>query len=255
MKLLTFLLTTGLVLSLVLTGFAEEKKLPEKVDVTIVIPPSARMMIGGLSKTVDSKLLASKITDTSSTAYGFTTGVSKEKGSYQLGVLMADLETSIRAGDKDKSIKACDSLIKGLGKLGASMPLITAVINLNAAVNSGVDLGAINKGALPVVKPFIEDLIHSQGNMAYLRFGEWVESTKLALQVGQEKDMKLASEFVKEVNMSEYFLTVFKGKDLPKGIFKSLEKMEALGDKQQELTQDDIKSALDEINNIAVIMS
>jgi hypothetical protein len=254
MKLLRVLFAIAMAFSFALTGFTEEKTPPGKADVTIVIPPTARMMIGGLSKTVDSKLLAAKITDTSATAYGFTTAISKEKGSYQLGVLMADLETSVRAGDKDKTIKACASLIDGLSKLGANLPLITAVINFNSAVKSDVDLSVVNKAVLPVLKPFIEDFVNSQGNMAYLRFGEWVESTKLALQVGQEKDMKLASEFVKEINMSEYFLKEFDGKDLPKGIFKSLQQVATLGKKQQELTQDDIKSALEAINNIAVIM-
>ena len=144
-----------LFVSIILSGFvfAQEKTAPAKADFVRVIPPSARTMIGGLSKSVDAKFLAAQIKETSSTAYGFVTGISREKGSFKLGVLMTDIEATLRANEREKVSKAVRALTDGLSKLGAPLPLITSVVNMGAAINSGVDLEAIHKASLPVIRP------------------------------------------------------------------------------------------------------
>jgi hypothetical protein len=232
---------------------AQEKTPPAKADFVRVLPPSARMMIGGLSKSIDVKVLAAQIKDTSSTAYGFTTGISEEKGSFKLGVLMADLEATIRAGDREKGSKAMRALADGLSKLGASLPLITSVINMSAAISSGVDLEAINKASLPVIRPFIEDFISKEGKMTYLRLGEWVEATRIAALAGEQGNMEMAANFIKQVNIADYFLMELKEKGLPQGVIDSLKTMAELG-KNKEIGQKEVRTTLKAVSTIFEVM-
>ena len=67
---------------------------------------------------------------------------------------------SMRRGH-DAAFKAKVALVDGLSQLAAPLPLIRSVINMEAAINSGLDLQAINKGSLPVIRPFIEDFIQN----------------------------------------------------------------------------------------------
>ena len=244
-----------LIFGLFFNGFvlAQEKTPPTKADFVRVLPPSARVMIGGLSKSIDVKVLAAQIKDTSSTAYGFTTGISEEKGSFKLGVLMADLEATIRAGDREKVSKAIRALTDGLSKLGAPFPLITAVINMGAAINSGVDLKAINKASIPVIRPFIEDFISKEGKMTYFRFGEWVEATRLAALAGEQGKMQQAANFIAEVNMADYFLNEFKDKGLPRGVMDSLKGIAELG-KGREIGEKEVRATRKAVDTIFEIM-
>jgi hypothetical protein len=234
-------------------ALAQEKVPPTKADFVNVMVPSSRMMIGELSKSMDVTTLAAEIKDTSSVAYGFTTGISEEKGSFKLGILMADLETTIRAGDRGKVSKAIRALTDGLAQLGAPLPLIASVINMGAAINSGVDLQAINKASIPVIRPFIEDFIRKEGKMAYFRFGEWVESTKLAALAGEKGDLKVAASFILQVNFADYFLAEFKDKGLPQGAMDSIKTIAELG-KQKELGQKEVKTTLKAVSTIFEIM-
>jgi len=233
--------------------FAQEKTPPTKADFVRVLPPSARMMIGGLSKSIDVKVLAAQIKDTSSVAYGFTTGISQEKGSFKLGILMADLEATIRANDREKVSKAMRALVDGLSKLGAPLPLITSVINMSAAINSGVDLQAINKASLPVIRPFIEDFISKEGKMTYLRLGEWVEATRIAALAGEQGKLQMAADFIKEVNMADYFLAELKDKGLPKGVIDSLKGIAELG-KVKEIGEKEVRATRKAVDTIFEIM-
>lgn len=234
-------------------AFAQEKTPPTKADFIRVIPPSARTMIGTLLKSVDAKVLAAQIKDTSSIAYGFTTGISEEKGSFKLGVLMADIEATIKADDREKVSKAVRALADGLSQLGAPLPLITSVLNMGAAINSGVNLQAVDKASLPLIKPFIEDFIRKEGKMAYLRFGEWVEATRIATQAEEQGKMELVAEFIKEVNMADYFLMELKDKGLPKGVIDSLKTIAEFG-KSKKIGQNEIRQTLKAVNTIFEIM-
>lgn len=244
------------VLSVAVWGplYAQEKAAPAKGEKTEVILPSARIMVGGLSKSIDAKTLASNVGDTSYTAFGFTTGISEEKGSFKLGVLMVDFETTLRAGDKDKTAKSANSLLVGLAQLGAPAPLNTALMNLGVAIRGGVDLAAINKGSLPVLKPFIEDFIKKVGKMAYLRFGEWVEATRLALKSGEQGKMEVAQNFIQDINLSDYFLKELKDKGLSKGVIDSLTTLSTLKAKK-DLSKDDLQVALKAVDTIYQLMA
>ncbi len=247
------------VLSIVITlifssyVFGQEKTPPAKADFMRVLPPSSRVMIGGLAKSFDVKILAAQIKDTSSTAYGFTTGISEEKGSFKLGVLMADLEATIRANDREKVSKAVRALSDGLSQLGATLPLIISVTNLSAAINSGVDLQAVNRASLPLIRPFVEDFISKEGKMNYFRFGEWVEATRLATLTGEQGKVKPAVDFIIGVNMADYFLIEFKDKNLPKGVIDSLKGIAAL-EKAKEIGEKEVRATRKAIDTIFEIM-
>lgn len=246
------IMAAAVALCLVAAGsaFAAGETKPAQTDAVKIIMPSSRAMVTGLSKSVDPKELASLVKDTSTSSYGFTTGISKEKGSYKLGVLMADLEATIKAGDKEKVSKAVRSLTDGLSALGAPLPLEIAVINMGVAVNAGVDLQAIDKASIPVVKPFIEDFIKQEGEMAYLRLGEWVEATRLATSQG---NTEVAIEFLKDVNLADGFLAELQNKGLPHGVISSLNDLSEMG-KKKDIGEKDVKAALKAVNNISEIM-
>lgn len=247
---LGFIILTGI---LVGSGSAQEKVPPGKADYVRVLPPTARSMIGGLSKSVDIKLLSSLIKDTSSMAYGFTTGISKEKGSFRLGVLASDLEATIRAGDREKVSKAVGALRDGLSKLGAPLPLITATINIGASVHSGTDLEAIHKSALPVLRPFIEDFISKEGMMDFYRLGEWVQASRLAALAGLQGKTEMAVSFIKEVNLADYFMMEIKGKGIPRGISEALKTISEIG-KRQEIGEREIQATLKALETIIEIL-
>jgi len=71
----------------------------------------------GLSKSINVRILSAQIKDTSSTAYGFTTGISDKKGSFKIGVLMADLKATLGLVIEKRFQKAVCALADGLSKL------------------------------------------------------------------------------------------------------------------------------------------
>ena len=231
-----------------------EEKLPDQVVFSKAILPSSTMLIGEMSKSVDAAFLVSKINKTpTDAAYAFTSGVSEEKGSFNLGVLLADLKVSLNAGDRDKVSTAVRSLVLELVQLRASTPLVTSVVNMSAAVKAGTDTDAIRKASLPVLEPFIEDFIEKQGKMLYLRIGEWSESARLAALAGEEGKTQAISDFIKEINPAEYFLSELQSKGAPAGAVDSLKTLAQMRSKEQ-IDQRDIKTALNAVNTLIQIM-
>jgi len=251
-KMVILTLIAGLMFSAF--AFGGEEKLPDKVTFNKFILPSSTMLVGEMSKSVDATFLASKISDAApDVAYGFTSSVSEEKGSFKLGVLLADLKVSLNAGDRDRVTKAVRSLSAELVQLGASVPMVTSVVNLSTAVKAGMDLDSIRKASLPVLEPFIEDFIEKQGKMIYLRIGEWTESTRLAALAGEQGKTKAISDFVKEINPAEYFISELKDKGTPPGAINSLKVLAEMKSKEK-IGQREIKSALKAVNTIIQIM-
>ncbi len=237
-------------------ALADEKNPPTKADIVRVMPPSARMMTGALPVSADARSLVSKIKENPSLSYGFTTAVSEEKGSFMLGTLMADLELTIRADDREKTLKMMKALSQGLSRLGASIPLITAVTNMRAAIQSGVGLETARKASLPVLRPFIEDFIAKEGKMSYLRFGEWVEVTRLAVLAEDQGAVKMenVAEFIKEISMAGYFLTELNAKGLPAGIADSLKIISKFEMEAGTGSEEEFRGVLKALNTIYEIM-
>ncbi len=89
--------------------------------------------------------------------------------------------------------------------------------------------------------------------MTYLRLGEWVEATRLAALAGEQGKMEVAANFIKEVNMADYFLGELKEKDLPKGVIDSLMTIAELG-KQKEIVEKEVRTTLKAVNTIVEVM-
>ncbi len=234
-------------------AFAADEPPARPQDVTIIMPPSARVMLRDASKVIVAKQFASNLKGDNSKLYGFTTGVSPEKGSFKLGVLMADLEAAVRGGAPKEALKAIQALNKGLATLGAPMSMIAAVANMGVAIRSGVALEAMEKASLPVIKPFIEEFIKKEGKMAYLRFGEWAESVRLVLQSSGKGQGKIAQDFLKSYNYAGYFLEEFKNKDLAPGAVSSLKDLARIANSDL-FGERESRTALKAIDNIFMIM-
>ncbi|MBT0895056.1 hypothetical protein KI811_14680 [Geobacter hydrogenophilus] len=226
---------------------------PKQEKKTVVVPPSSRVLVKGATKSAGAKRLAKGVKAASAKAYGFTTGVSEEKGSFKLGILLADLETTLLAGDKDKSLKAVDTLAEGLTALGAPTPLVISVVNIKAAITGGTDLKAVSAASMPVLRPFLDDFVKKEGKTAYQKLGEWTESTRLALLASQQQKSNLAGNFLNGVNMASYFLEEMKGLNLPQGATDGLTSLAAL--EKTKITGAEVKAALKALAAIQETMS
>lgn len=228
-------------------------ELPGKVTYMKGILPSAGMMVGELSKSYSPKDMAAQVKEQpAAKGYAFTTGISEEKGSFKLGVLMADLRVSLAAGDRDKVTRSISSLTAGLAQLGAPAPLVASVVRMSIAVKSGVELDAVTKASLPVLEPFIDDFIEKEGKMTYLRLGEWAESTRLAALAGSQGKSDKAAEFIKKVNPASFFMSELKEK-APSGVINSLKVIADMSG--ADVKEKDVKSALKAVNDIIQLMS
>ena len=235
-------------------AFSGEEQLPDQITFNEVIMPSSAMLIGEITKSADAAFLASKINASApKVGYAFATGVSEDKGSFKLGVLMADLKIAFNAGDKEKITTAVRSLATGLVQLGASTALIKSVANLGTAVKAGIDPDAVKKASLPVLEPFIEDFIEKQGKTLYLRIGEWTEAARLAALAGEQGKTEAIAGFIKKINPADYFMTALKDKGAPAGAIASL-KILAEMKSAEKIGVKEIKTALKAVDNIIKLM-
>jgi hypothetical protein len=246
------LLTCLLVLTLAATAMGEGKAPPEAAGKVKIIPPSSRLLMGGAAKAVGAKQLAARVDVSSAAAYGFADGISEEKGSFKLGALMTDVEAAVKGGDRAKAGQAFEAMIDGLTELGAPMPLLTAMLNAEAAVASRTDLQTVNAAVLPVIRPFIEDFVVREGQITFFRLGEWVESSRLILAAS---DQKYAAAFLADYITPEYFREALQGKEVSPAVLQKLEEVASFGKivpgaKRKAIGEREVRSAqkaLDEI--------
>jgi hypothetical protein len=197
-----------------------------------VVPPSSRDLIGALAGAAGQEALAGRVADTSSSAYGFASAVSKPAGSLQLGVLLADLEMSVRANDRDKVLDACTALAQGLVNLDAGADLVMAVLNLRAAVHNDVPLQSINRASLPLIRPFLESFVSDEGDLLYLRLGEWSESLYLSAKVAQEGSSESLDQLLKTAGLADTFAQQLKARgSVPAGVYTQLDTLAEIGRK------------------------
>jgi hypothetical protein len=232
---------------------AKEPPDPNQSQKTYIMTPSSRILVGALTQATDAKTVAGFIGQTTASSYGFTAGISKDKGSFQLGVLLADLEASVRAGDEEKVLSACDALAQGLVYLGAGEEMVAAVLNLHAAIYNKVDLAAINRASLPVIRPFIEAFVTQEGNPLYLRFGEWVESMRFIANLGAAGKGEKIGEFAKTVKLADYFAAQLKETQAPAGVLTGLQELQTLLDKPEPSVRD-YASAVRTLDNLKALV-
>lgn len=127
---------------------------------------------------------AAHVTIAKEGSYGFTSGISQEKGSFRLGILMADFQAATQAGDKDRSKDAALALMAGLTALDAPHALLQSTANLVSLVHKGNDLPAVGTTARLLLLPHVKAFVENQGQLTYFHLGEWSETLSLMAAVG-----------------------------------------------------------------------
>lgn len=187
------------------------------------------------------KSTASHITvgNTSTVEKQLPATVSKEKASFQLGILMAELELYSRAGEEDSVKGTIHAFIRQLYHVGASSPLLTAISNISQSLDRGVAVSVIQDAILPVVKPLIEECIVNNGSISYYRFGEWTGVAQFVSIAGENGELSAALTFVQRENLADCFLAEFGEKEItPEGV-NALKKISQLKG-QEKLSLEDI---------------
>jgi hypothetical protein len=213
--------------------------------------PAARTDIKS-GKPAKPKTLASAVVKKSRTSYGFASGVSKEKGSFILGLLLMDLSVYTAAEDMDSTKTITGALVEGFKGLQAPSTLISSTAKVDEAVIAGAN-GKVMDMIIPVIEPFIYDYIGREGKEMYMRFGFWVETARLFLL---QKDKDVAIDFLKSqmgALGAVYFNEALKNDDLPKGVKNSLKKIADLSFKEN-MGAGDVSAALMAITTIYELM-
>ncbi|CAK0781086.1 exported hypothetical protein [Gammaproteobacteria bacterium] len=137
--------------------------------------------------------------------YGFSAGVSHEKGSFRLGVLLADLQVAANGGNKERTLATAKTLLEGLVALEAPNALVTSVAQLFTAIQHGADPKAVAQLARPMIYPFVKEFIEKEGHLQSFFMGEWAETVYLAASVirdGKPGNMEIGlrgATFIREL--------------------------------------------------------
>lgn len=215
-----------------------------------VFPEARADMKSG--KLANPKALASNLAGQSRPAYGFAAGISKEKGSFVLGVLLTDLSVTIAANHTEGIKTTTGALAEGFKYLQAPEPLIEATAKMQAAAVSGAGKKEMEM-ILSVVEPFIFDYVKKEGKDIYMQFGFWVENARLFLL---QDNVDLAVGFLKSpmgASGASYFAEALKKDDLPQGIMSALDALSKLSAKG-DIGSRDISSATRAIKTIGELM-
>ena len=162
--------------------------------------------------------------------YGFSANISKEKGSFRLGVLTADLQAALQAGNREVSQQASAALLHGLETLNAPAPLVNAAGNLSVALLGNIDMKATEKLISALLYPQLMAFIEAQGNTNHFYLGQWAETLNLSVAV-KTADEK-ADVATGLIAMASSFTKSLTGKaELPAGVFNALGELSALAAK------------------------
>jgi hypothetical protein len=182
-------------------------------------PPSSTQMVAALAKNTDAKSLSNSIRDERLVSYGFGTGIKLEKISFRVGVCLTDLDISLMAEDKPKSLRVIKGMISTLQPVEGSAELISFYNGVSAKIEEGVSpkefLGKAQK---------IERFFKEKEVLLYLKFGEWTEAGRIGAITKNR-------EFF-DIRAADYFIENLRGKDLPQGLFTSLDEIKGVISKE-----------------------
>ncbi len=178
-------------------------------------PLSSTQIMSRLAKNTDVKTLDRTIKEGLVPAYGFTGAVPLEKASFRIGFFLIDLEISLAAEDKEKSLDLIKGLNSALQNIEGSGDLILIYSDISKKLEEGASPKEFTAGSQKV-----ESFFKNKDTFLYLRFGEWVEGGRLA---AFSKD----KEFFDQKSI-HYFVNNLEGKNLPQGIFTSLNKVKGI---------------------------
>jgi hypothetical protein len=195
--------------------------------------------------------LASTLVSQSRPAYGFASGISKDKGSFILGALFTDLSVSVEADYMEGIKTTTNALVNSFKCLQAPAALVESTTKVQEAVLSGAGKKEMEM-ILPVVEPFIYDYIRNEGKDVYMKFGFWVENARLALLQG---DTDIVVNFLKSgwASGALYFAEALKKDDLPQGVMSALEIISTLSAKE-DIGSRDVSSATRAVKTIFELM-
>jgi hypothetical protein len=191
------------------------------------IPPSSGEIVERLAKNTDLKLISDSIKESQVTTYGFSGEVSLQKVSFRIGVFLTDLEVSLRAEDKAKSIAINKNLISTIQSIEGPGDIISSYVDISKKIEEGVSPKQFS-GKIQMIESFLKD----KNTFLYLRFGEWVEGGRLAVSARNKAFFDIKS--------NKYFIKNLKGKVVPQGVLKTLEGMKVVFERK-EFTDKDFK--------------
>lgn len=234
---------------------AEKQVLTQAGEFSTLWLPSSSLMVGAVVEANGAARMAAQLPkEESATAYGFAAaGITKEQGSFCLGVLMTDLKVALQANDQVRTTAAIDALVTGLQQLKASEPLLRATLQLGAAHHAGMGTDALRRLGLPMIEPFIEAFVEQEGLVVHLRLGEWVESVRLALASADESKPAAATLLLTQMNPAAFFLSALQNAGLPAGGKAALETLKALAN-EPKLSNAHITQARTAVEQIALAM-
>ncbi|MBI5638859.1 MAG: hypothetical protein HZA17_00385 [Nitrospirae bacterium] len=189
------------------------------LDIERAKPEPSGEMMEQASKSMKPEMVASKIRKHAMTAYGFTGTASKEGSYFRIGVLLADLEALVRAGQMKTGSAVLDDLASALSGLGLSPSLIDRTKSINASVSKG------ERPSFETLSAISKDLHEEAAKMKmsdFISFGEWAEVSLLILSADKEADVSAGIEHIGKYNYAGYFLSMLKDAGLPKGVMDAL---------------------------------
>ena len=154
--------------------------------------------------------------------FGFAAVKTREMRFYSLGSLLVNLEAAMRGNDRKTAEKVAASLARELRELhapeGLRKKMETFRQGLERSAQDGQALGRPDQELVSALYSFVEQ----EKRTVYLRLGEWVESSRLALE-GRKTGERPVSEYIlKQENYAGYFLAAFKGEQLPPDVAEAL---------------------------------
>jgi hypothetical protein len=178
-------------------------------------PPSSAQMAVALAKNTDAKSLSNSIKDEQLVSFGFGSGISLEKISFRSGVCLTDLDISLMAEDKPKSLQVIKGMISTLQSVEGSAVVISFYKDISGEIEENVSpkefFGKSEK---------IEQFFKNKEVLLYLKFGGWTEGGRIAALTKNR-------EFF-DIKSSQYFIEKLEGKELPQGVFKAIEEIKGI---------------------------
>jgi hypothetical protein len=183
--------------------------------------------------------------------FGFSEVVSNRNTAFRIGAFMADFAAAVKSKEREKTSHIIDALLIECSRLTVKEPLSKSLKKLQAAIDSGTDLDALNNTGLIVVRPFIEDVLVKENTITYLFFGEWIELARIILSQNKEK-IEFKKEFLSSHNYAGYFTEALKNEDLPKGTTDGLTELSVIEGKA-EISLNDIRKAEEIVNTVLMV--
>jgi len=173
-------------------------------------------------------------------SYGFGAGIPLEKISFRIGVCLTDLDISLMAEDKPKSLQVIKRMVATLQPVEGSAEVISLYNGVSTKIEEGVSPREFF-GKNEKIDQFFKD----KEVLLYLKFGEWTEGGRIGALTNNR-------EFF-DIRATDYFIENLRRKDLPQGVFTSLNGIKGAISKDV-MTEKDFKQTENAFINILETM-